>query len=141
MRHSQLIAKAISDAKKEMAIQPGIQTELKAGRRVEQLFSKPFSRLPRPLLNELFAYGWDQVLKGRTDLLGDLSDVLHMDYDDQTDGLGKDDWSFLSDVVNEWAVDLDLELLQYIMSGVMDHKALDLHSPVSDDEEDDETED
>ena len=124
MHASSMIAKAIADGKKEIALYPGLDTEIKVARRVSEIFAKPLNRLPRPLVNEIFAFAWPRTLESNPDILGDFCDLFLRDYDEVTDPLELQDWEFVSDLVNEYGTVLEIDLIEYIMMRVLEHKAL-----------------
>lgn len=54
--------------------------------------------------------------------LGTLCGIFLQDYDGSA--LGLEDWEELRDIVNEGAGEIDIDLLTYVMSLVVDHGAL-----------------
>lgn len=97
---------------------------LRAG--LEEIFRAGLRGIPPTMVAELFAYLFEQYEQGTADRqrLGDVLDLMAMDYDDAADPLAVEDWSVLADLVNEFAGELDMSLVQYIMERVLEHKAL-----------------
>lgn len=62
--------------------------------------------------------------EARIQALADMVDLLHQQYDEQADPLSTADWALLRDCVDEYAHDLDMNLVQYVMERVVSHKAL-----------------
>lgn len=56
--------------------------------------------------------------------IADTIDLLWMQYDDQNDPFTSEDWQYIRDVVDAYAVELDMPLIQYIMERVVAHNAL-----------------
>jgi len=76
------------------------------------------------MVNEIFAYGWEKTSEGRNEILCDFCDLLLLDYDELSDPLTQEDWEFISDVISEYSTVLDMELVEYVMMRVVEHKAL-----------------
>ena len=91
--------------------------------RAEEMFQAHLRHLPQPFVGELFAYGIQQVEQESADIsiFGELIDLLWQDYDDRNDPLTAEDWSILRDLVDEHAIDLDMQLVQYIMERIVAH--------------------
>jgi hypothetical protein len=96
------------------------------GTRAERLFASHLRGYPSPFVSELFAYALDRVEQGTAEvsLFGVIIDLLWRDYDDQGDPLSSQDWEFLRDLVDEYAGDLDMAAIQYIMERVVSHGAI-----------------
>ena len=56
--------------------------------------------------------------------LGDVMDALHEQYDTENDPLTTEDWSVLGGVISDNALDLDMELVTYVMKLAVEHKAV-----------------
>lgn len=56
--------------------------------------------------------------------LADLVDLLWMEYDGDADPLERQDWEVVRDVVDEYAPELEMDLVQYVMERVVEHRAL-----------------
>jgi hypothetical protein len=93
----------------------------------EALFLRHAPNLPGGIASEVFVHAVqsDRSPEELPQYLADLVDLLWMQYDDDADPLHQDDWTFLRDLVDENAVDLDLTLVQYVMERVVSHHALD----------------
>lgn len=88
--------------------------------------SLPF--LPREMRQDLLDYYVDQYnrLQGPYRNIKDqilrLTDVVALftgDYNDQDDSLTKEEWTFIRDLVSDFAVDLDEKFLTEVMSQVV----------------------
>lgn len=93
---------------------------------LEERFTKQLSHLPADAAAELFAH----CLATRPDadehmqVLGDILDLLHQQYDDDADPLLPEDWFLLREIIDQHADELDMTLIQYVMERVVSHKAL-----------------
>jgi hypothetical protein len=84
--------------------------------------------LPAPLVLALFEE-FESSLKPEGDesafdhgtVLGDIVDVLHGQYDSENDPLDQEDWSLIGAVLSDFAFDLDMELVTYVMKLAVDH--------------------
>lgn len=56
--------------------------------------------------------------------LADIVDLLWMQYDDAADPLETEEWRLLRDLVDQYAAELDMPLIEYVMTRVVDHRAL-----------------
>jgi len=119
-----MIAKALADTRKEVLLHPGIETEIQVARKMSMAFGKPLGKLPKAMINEIFAYGWEKTNEGRDQILGDFCDLLLLDYDELNDPLSLEDWEFISDVISEYGTVIDMDLVEYVMMRVVEHKAL-----------------
>ena len=93
---------------------------------LEQLFQNSAPHLPPGLMSDLFVHGTQSrgTPDERRQTLGDLLDLLWLQYDDAADPLDGNDWSTIRDVVDQYAMDLDMSLVQYVMERVMSHNAI-----------------
>lgn len=53
------------------------------------------------------------------DKLADMVDLFMMDYDESFDRLDSKDWAYLKELVNSWAMDMDMEIVTYVMQLVL----------------------
>ena len=93
---------------------------------LQELFIKSLGQ-PEDMALDLF----EHVLDGQ-DLedthvvrLSDLVDLLQMNYDEGFNRLGIDDWKYLKDLVNGWAMEMDMDIVTYVMQNVVDAGAFD----------------
>ncbi len=93
---------------------------------LEQLFRNSASHLPPGFTSDLFMHGIQSraAPDERRQTLGDLLDLVWLQYDDAADPLDENDWSTVRDVVDQYAMDLDMGLVQYVMERVMSHNAI-----------------
>lgn len=124
MQSSRMVAKALAEITHNIQKNNGEQPTLTDQKHAELVFAKFLRHIPRGMSSELFQYGWQSYLAGSSDTLPELCDVLLMEYDADANLLQKEDWSFLCDVVNEYATDMDMELVQYIMKYIVEYDAL-----------------
>ncbi|HUX52093.1 MAG TPA: hypothetical protein VMW73_14970 [Spirochaetia bacterium] len=54
-----------------------------------------------------------------TDYMGDFIDLLNLDYDEHQDPILTDDWDYVRELMNEFAGDLDMDLVNYVMELVV----------------------
>ncbi len=52
--------------------------------------------------------------------LSDMVDLFHLNYNDGYNQLDQDDWVFLKDLVNVWALEMDMDTVTYVMQLVVD---------------------
>jgi hypothetical protein len=95
-------------------------------RDLEERFTRQLSPLPAEAAAELFSH----CTTTRTDVdeqvqvLGDIIDLLHQQYDDAADPLLPEDWILLREIIDQHADELDMALIQYVMERVVSHRAL-----------------
>ncbi len=53
------------------------------------------------------------------DKLADMVDIFNLDYDETVDRLEEEDWTYLKDLVNSWALDMDMDVVTYVMQLVV----------------------
>ncbi|TVQ20323.1 MAG: hypothetical protein EA382_15160 [Spirochaetaceae bacterium] len=53
--------------------------------------------------------------------LADVADLFAEQYDEQNDPLDRSDWAVIGDIVNDYALDLDMGWVTYVMKLVVDH--------------------
>jgi hypothetical protein len=56
--------------------------------------------------------------------LSDVADLFALQYDEKTDPLHRDDWELIGQIVNDYALDLDMETVNYVMRLVVDHHGI-----------------
>jgi len=124
MQSSRMVAKALDEITHNLQKSKSDTPTPSDQSHLEMIFLKYLRHIPRGMASELFEYGWQAYLAGSSDTLPELCDVLLMEYDEETGLLKTEDWSFFCDVVNEYATEMDMELVQYIMKFVVDNDAL-----------------
>ncbi len=60
----------------------------------------------------------------RCEKLADVVDVLHEEYDSESDPLNAQDWTAIGDTISEYARNVDMGFLTYIMKLAVDHHAV-----------------
>lgn len=93
---------------------------------LKELFTKSMGQ-PEDLSLDLF----DHILD-RKDLedshvvrFSDMVDLFQMNYDDNFNSLEMNDWRYLKDLVNGWAMEMDMDIVTYVMQNVVDAGAFD----------------
>lgn len=96
------------------------------GSDLEELFVKQVSPIPAEMARDVYVHVAQTTADGETPVqhLADLVDLFHVQYDDQNDPLPATDWPVVRDLVDQYAGDLDMELVQYVMERVVGHKAI-----------------
>lgn len=97
---------------------------------VHDAFCGMLTGLPEQMVEEVFELVTDRILEragedtifiDEATYLADVADLLTLQYDEENDPLHPDDWELIGDVVNDYALDLDMETVNYIMKLVVDH--------------------
>jgi hypothetical protein len=98
---------------------------------IRDAFSASLSSLPEPMRAELFdhfssKYRADESSYTIDDaiFLGDVIDLFTGAYDDERDPLDADDWDFVKDIIDENALELDMDTINYVMKLVVDKGAI-----------------
>lgn len=98
---------------------------------VRSAFESSLSFLPGPMQAELFdffsrkyradtaSYTVDDAL-----FLGEVIDLFTGEYDEEKDPFDREDWDFVKDSIDENALELDMQLVNYVMKLVVDKGAL-----------------
>ena len=106
----------------------GIMDE-QASSELRSSFQRAMPRFPEEMLEELYDYATDQS-DGMQDhergigLLADIVEVAHCDYEDDTGTLTQEDWTSIAGLFSDFAVDLDMTVVTYVMSAAIDRHAL-----------------
>ena len=53
--------------------------------------------------------------------LADVADLFNGQYDDRNDPILPDDWELIAEIVNDYAIELDMGIVNYVMRLVVDH--------------------
>jgi len=92
---------------------------------MQRAFSAAAPPVPDAMSEEIFEYFFQRAPEGDTQaaaaLLGDVADLLGAEYDEQADPLAPEDWEFMKEVVSEYAAELDMDLVNYVMKLVVAH--------------------
>jgi hypothetical protein len=67
----------------------------------------------------------DSVEDKDIEMLSDMVDLFHLDYNNDYNSLALEDWVFIKDLVNVWALEMDMDTVTYIMQQVVDSGAFD----------------
>ncbi len=95
---------------------------------ISRAFDVSLSSLPEDMRLDLFDYLMEKLESRRdsfpglwdyTEYLGDVIDLLTMDYDERRDPLLAEDWDYLRDTISDYAVDLDMDVVNYVMQLVV----------------------
>lgn len=57
--------------------------------------------------------------------LSDMVDLFQMNYEEGYNKLSLEDWRYLKDLVNGWALEMDMDIVTYVMQNVVDAGAFD----------------
>lgn len=108
---------------------PSLTNEAK----IDQLnatFIKSVTGVPQALLEELFQQFFpddlpdEGGLADRAEILPDLVDLLYENLDDRRDPFDREQWHAIGEVIAEFGAELDETLLNYVMTRVVEHRAL-----------------
>ena len=100
---------------------------------VRDAFVGQLNGLPNRMADDIFELFTERMMQradGATAFLeaagclSDFIDLFALQYDEQNDPLHPDDWSLIGEVVNDYAHDLDMPTVNYVMRLVVDHKGL-----------------
>lgn len=81
--------------------------------------------IPEEMIRELCAGIVEYTpIEEQAQKLADIVDLLHQQYDAVADPLIEADWHLLRDTIDTYAEELPLELIQYVMEQVVEHKSL-----------------
>ena len=97
---------------------------------VHEAFHGMITGLPETMVEEAYELVTDRILERAEEgavfideakYLADVADLLTLQYDEEHDPLHPDDWELIGDLVNDYALDLDMETVNYVMKLVVDH--------------------
>ncbi|WP_455381737.1 hypothetical protein [Salinispira pacifica] len=97
-------------------------------RELLRAFDLVLSHIPEDMRADLFQYFLDRRpertdrfpdLLAYSEYLGDVIDLFNLDYDEEHDPLLPDDWEYIRDTVSDFALDLDMNLVNYVMQLVV----------------------
>ena len=96
-------------------------------------FSACLSGFPEGLVDDVFEYFHDKnapllqadgTLPEYSERMGAMLDLFLLDYDVSGDPLTHEDWQFVRDTVDTFAVDMDMDVVNYIMALIVEKGAL-----------------
>lgn len=96
-------------------------------------FAGCLTGLPEGMVDDLFEYfhdksapllQTDQTLGEYSVRLGAIIDLFLSNYDHQTDPVSPEDWEFVRETVDVFAVDMDMETVNYIMGLIVEKGVL-----------------
>ena len=99
-------------------------------RLVHDAFCGMLTGFPEQMVEEVFELVTDRIIERSDDAaifvdearyLADVADLLTAQYDEENDPLHPDDWELVGDIVNDYALDLDMDTVNYVMKLVVDH--------------------
>ncbi|MFP4151939.1 MAG: hypothetical protein ACLFSV_03795 [Alkalispirochaeta sp.] len=104
-------------------VSPGSEEYLNA---LRSLMLRQLSQFPEALVVDIMDYAVtnNEENSEAVRVIAEMIDLFWMQYDDRADPLGGTDWEFLRDTIDAYALDLDMNLVQYVMERVVDHHAL-----------------
>ena len=97
-------------------------------REIAHAFDLVLSHLPEDLRIDLFDYLMERYpertgtyagLFDYAEYLGDVIDLFNLEYDEQADPLFREDWDYIRDSVSDFALELDMDLVNYVMQLVV----------------------
>ncbi len=56
--------------------------------------------------------------------LADIIDIFWESYDEEHDPIGQDSWAAISEITSDYALELDMKLVTYVMKLAVDHHAV-----------------
>ncbi|MFP4377828.1 MAG: hypothetical protein ACLFP4_12365 [Spirochaetales bacterium] len=95
-----------------------------------ELFLGFMRSLPPQMADEVFDSFNDRIVErmGEDELyfdaaryLADVADLFAEQYDTEHDPLVRDDWVMVGEIVNDFALDLEMETVNYVMRLVVEH--------------------
>ncbi len=103
--------------------------------RLREAFGRGLSGIPVELAEELFDFYLDRITAdGSEAVYPDLVDsfmhtaavidLFGRSYDDEADPLAADEWQFLAETVPDFAPDMDMQTLQYVMGHLVQRKMI-----------------
>jgi len=108
---------------------PSLTSEAKIDQ-LNDTFIRSVSGVPQALLEELFQQFFPDVptnaagLADRAEILPDLVDLLYENLDDRRDPFNREQWRAIGEIIAEFGAELDETLLNYVMTRVVEHRAL-----------------
>ncbi len=100
---------------------------------VREAFVAMLSELPAEMVTEVFEAFTDRIRQraqpdarflDEARYLSDIADLFALQYDEEHDPVHEDDWPLIGEIVNDYALDLDMPTVNYVMRLVVDHHAL-----------------
>ncbi len=93
---------------------------------LSELFVKYMDQ-PEDLSLDVFDYVLNgrELEDGHIIKLSDMVDLFRMDYNDEFNHLELEDWRYLKELVNGWALEMDMDIVTYVMQRVVDAGAFD----------------
>lgn len=100
---------------------------------VRDAFVPMLTGLPPGLVDELYELVTERIVErsGGEDpffhdarYFADVADLFSLQYDEKNDPLHADDWKLIGELVNDYALDLDMETVNYVMRLVVDHHGI-----------------
>lgn len=97
---------------------------------VRDAFLGMVSGLPAEMAQDLYELITDRIRERSSgertffedaEYLADVADLFALQYDEENDPIRPDDWPLIGDIVNDYAGELDMETVSYVMGLVVDH--------------------
>jgi hypothetical protein len=89
--------------------------------------------LPEAMVDDLFEYFHDKnapllqsndTLGQYSNRMGSIIDLFLSNYDHETDLVSREDWEFVRETIDVFAVDMDMDTVNYVMSIIVEKGAL-----------------
>ncbi len=100
---------------------------------VREAFVGTLGDLPADMATEVFETLADEIRKraepeaaflDEARYLSDIADLFSLQYDEENDPIHGEDWQLIGEIVNDYALDLDMPTVNYVMRLVVDHHAI-----------------
>ena len=96
-------------------------------------FAGCLTGFPEGLVEDLFDYFHDKnapllqadgTLPEYSERMGAMLDLFLLNYDNEGDPLSREDWQFVRDSIDAFAVDMDMDVVNYVMALILEKGAL-----------------
>ena len=98
--------------------------------RMRTIFADNLISFPAEMIEDLFdgllmvGVTTDEELLARSEYLPSLTELLVGEFDDRRDPFNKAEWRKIGEIVSEFGMELDEKTLSYVMSKVVERKAI-----------------
>lgn len=96
-------------------------------------FRSLLAGLPGSMASDIFESVADRVQRRMSDeeifldearYLADVADLFCGAYDEEADPIHDEDWQLIGEIVNDYALDLEMETVNYVMRFVVEHHGI-----------------
>ncbi len=98
--------------------------------KMRTMFADNLISFPAEMIEDLFdgllmvGVTTDEELLARSEYLPSLTELLVGEFDDRRDPFDKSEWRKIGEIVSEFGLELDEKTLSYVMSKVVERKAI-----------------